>query len=48
VADVDGSCIIKSSISGSADNTETIGVNLADQLLSRGADKILEELDHES
>ena len=48
VADVDGSCIIKSSLSGSADNTETIGVNLADQLLSRGADKILEELDHES
>ena len=48
VADVDGSRIIKSSLSGPVDNTEAIGVNLADQLLARGADKILEELEHES
>jgi hydroxymethylbilane synthase len=48
VADVDGSRIIKSSLSGSAKNTETIGVNLADQLLARGAAKILEGLEHES
>ena len=48
VADVDGSRIIKSSLSGPADNAEAIGVDLAEQLLDRGADKILEELDHES
>ncbi len=48
VADVDGSRIIKSSLSGPADNAETIGEDLAEQLLARGADKILEELDHES
>jgi hydroxymethylbilane synthase len=48
VADVDGSRIIKSSLSGSAKNTEAIGVNLADQLLARGAAKILEGLEHES
>ena len=47
VADVDGSRVIKSSLSGPADNTEAIGVNLADQLLARGADKILEGLEHE-
>ncbi len=44
VADVDGSRLIKASLSGSADNTEEVGVKLAEQLLDRGADKLLEKL----
>jgi len=44
VADVDGSRLIKASLSGPADNTEDIGVKLAEQLIERGADNILEEL----
>jgi hydroxymethylbilane synthase len=44
VADVDGSRIIKASLSGPADGTETIGVRLAEQLIARGADKILAKL----
>jgi hydroxymethylbilane synthase len=45
VADVDGSRIIKDSLSGPIDGAEVIGVQLAEQLLARGADKILEELE---
>jgi len=44
VADVDGSRLIKATLSGPADDTEAIGVQLAEQLIARGADKILEEL----
>jgi len=44
VADVDGSRLIKASLSGPANNTEEIGVKLAEALIDRGADKILEEL----
>jgi hydroxymethylbilane synthase len=47
VADVDGSRIIKSSLTGSVEDAVTIGISLAEQLLARGADKILKELDHE-
>jgi hydroxymethylbilane synthase len=44
VADLDGSRILKATLSGSTDSTETIGIRLAQQLLDRGADKILEKL----
>lgn len=44
VAEVDGSQLIKSSLSGPAESTEDIGVKLAEQLIARGADKILEKL----
>jgi len=45
VADMDGSRIIKSQLSGPADSSEAIGVKLAEQLLARGADEILEKLE---
>jgi len=45
VADVDGSRIIKASLSGPVDGTETVGVKLAEQLIARGADKILAKLE---
>jgi hydroxymethylbilane synthase len=44
VADIDGSRIIKSVSSGTLDASESIGIRLAEELLSRGADKILEKL----
>jgi hydroxymethylbilane synthase len=44
VADVDGSRLIKAGLSGSANSTEAVGVKLAEQLIARGADNILEEL----
>jgi len=44
VADLDGSRILKATLSGPPDSTETIGINLAQQLLDQGADKILEQL----
>jgi len=44
VADLDGSRILKATLSGSSDSTETIGISLAEQLLAQGADKILEKL----
>jgi hydroxymethylbilane synthase len=44
VADLDGSRMLKATVSGSADSTETIGIRLASQLLDQGADKILEQL----
>jgi len=45
VADMDGSRIIKSQLSGPADSSEAIGIKLAEQLLARGADEILEKLE---
>lgn len=44
VADIDGSRILKSTLSGTIDSTETVGVSLAERLLAQGADKILEKL----
>ena len=44
VADVDGSRIFKSEMSGAVDRSESIGISLAEELISRGADKILEKL----
>jgi hydroxymethylbilane synthase len=44
VADLDGSRILKATLSGSTDSTETIGIRLAQRLLNQGGDKILEQL----
>jgi hydroxymethylbilane synthase len=44
VADIDGSRIIKSDMSGTMDSSESIGISLAEALISRGADRILEKL----
>jgi len=44
VADIDGSRIFKSVLSGAVDSSESIGISLAEKLISRGADKILEQL----
>jgi hydroxymethylbilane synthase len=44
VADVDGSTVIKDRLSGPADSAEQIGIELAEILLSRGADEILKNL----
>ena len=44
VADLDGSQIFRATMSGNADETATLGVRLAEELLEQGADKILEKL----
>jgi len=44
VAEVDGSRVIKGEKSGPPDSSETSGIELAEELLARGADKILEKL----
>jgi len=44
VAEIDGTRIIKGEKSGPLDSSETIGIDLAEELLARGADKILEKL----
>jgi hydroxymethylbilane synthase len=44
VAEVDGSRVIKGERSGPSDSSETSGIELAEELLARGADKILEKL----
>jgi hydroxymethylbilane synthase len=44
VAEVDGSRVIKGERSGPPDSSETSGIELAEELLARGADKILEKL----
>lgn len=44
VGAVDGSEIIESEITGPVDQGETLGNNLAQELLSRGADKILQQV----
>jgi len=44
VADVDGSTVIKDRLSGPAGSAEKIGIDLAEILLSRGADEILKNL----
>ena len=44
VAEIDGSHTIKEKSEGSADDTERIGIELADRLLDMGAGRILERL----
>ncbi|MBW1815238.1 MAG: hydroxymethylbilane synthase [Deltaproteobacteria bacterium] len=44
IAAVDGSTVIKETMTGSLEESKNIGTRLADQLLSMGADKILQEL----
>jgi len=44
VAEVDGSRVIKGAKSGPPDSSETSGIELAEELLARGADRILEKL----
>ncbi len=44
VADIDGSRMIKASLSGPADATEAVGILLAEQLLAEGASEILAKL----
>jgi hydroxymethylbilane synthase len=44
VADVDGGTVIKHRLSGPASSAERIGIELAEILLSRGADEILKNL----
>ncbi len=45
VASVDGKQMLRDTVTGSAHNAEQLGKNLAEQLVSRGADKILASLD---
>lgn len=44
VASVDGTTVIKETLSGPEDSSESIGVNLAERLLSKGAKSIMENL----
>ena len=44
VGEVDGSRLIKDSISGPVEASDSLGVELAERLLDRGADKLLEKL----
>jgi len=44
VAAVDGTTVIKETLSGPEDSSESIGVNLADRLLSMGAKTLMENL----
>ncbi|MDX1707650.1 MAG: hydroxymethylbilane synthase [Desulfobacterales bacterium] len=44
VADVDGAKVIKGEKSGPIASSETIGIDLAEELLARGADHILQQL----
>ena len=44
VATVDGKTLIKETFSGPEDSAETIGVELADHLISMGAKTIMENL----
>jgi hydroxymethylbilane synthase len=44
VANIDGTTLIKEAITGPESESETLGLELADRLLSRGAKKILEAI----
>ncbi|MCD4787349.1 MAG: hydroxymethylbilane synthase [Desulfobacterales bacterium] len=44
VADIDGKTILKKTLSGPVEQSESIGVKLADSLISMGAKKILENI----
>lgn len=47
VAELDGRTMIRETLSGSQENSEAIGVELAEKLLSKGAKEILENLQAE-
>jgi len=47
VSSLDGSTLIRDSLSGPPPQAESIGTRLAERLLSRGGDRILETLKHE-
>ena len=44
VGDLLGLTVIRDSISGDSENYEKLGIELAERLISRGADKILDEI----
>jgi len=44
VAEVDGSRVIKDIVEGPAEASERIGIDLAERLINKGADKLLEKL----
>ena len=44
VAEIDGTRVIKGEKTGPLNSSETIGIDLAEELLARGADKILKKL----
>ena len=44
VGDINGTKVIRDSITGSSDDSDHIGVQLGDRLLEQGADKILDEI----
>ncbi len=46
VSSVDGKQMLRETFRGSINNAEAVGRTLADKLISKGADKILAELDH--
>ncbi len=46
VGEVDGSRIIRGEVTGHRDDAEKLGISLAEDLLARGADRILDELSH--
>ena len=44
VAEIDGTRVIKGKKTGPLNSSETMGIDLAEELLARGADKILKKL----
>ena len=44
VAEIDGSRIFKSMLTGAVNSSESVGIRLAEKLLSMGADKVLQKL----
>ena len=48
VATVDGKTVIKEQLSGSADDTEKVGIDLGKKMIALGADKIIENLTENS
>jgi hydroxymethylbilane synthase len=44
VASIDGRKVIKSDIAGKADKASVIGRDLAENILKKGADKILDDI----
>jgi hydroxymethylbilane synthase len=47
VADLDGNAMVRQTLTGPAENAETIGLTLAEQLLAQGAGAILDRLQTE-
>ena len=46
VASVDGKQMLRETVRGSINNAEAVGKALANQLIAKGADKILAALEH--